>query len=67
MAGRADPARIEAAQREGVRQRPMGTGMLPQRVDELLAAWEAAPPSQGIPRDGHYWEAAYQWVAAQRR
>jgi hypothetical protein len=36
--------------------------MLPDRADELLAAWEAAPASQGLPRDGRYWEAAYQWV-----
>jgi hypothetical protein len=67
MAGRADPARIEAAQREGTRQRLLGTGMLPQRVDELLAAWEAAPASQRLPRDGRYWEAAFDWIAAQRR
>jgi hypothetical protein len=45
----------------------MGAGMLPQRVDELLAAWEAAPASQGLPRDGRYWESAFDWIAAQRQ
>jgi len=67
MARRRDPARIDDAQREGTRQRLLGTGMLPQRVDELLAAWEVAPASQGLPRDGRYWDAAFDWIAAQRR
>lgn len=65
MARRADPHL--AAQREGTRQRLLGTGMLPGRADELLAAWEAAPAAQDLPRDGRFWEAADQWIAAQRR
>ena len=60
---RADPARIRAAQREGTRQRLIGTGMLPERVDELLAAFEASPEPQARPWDG---EAAYRWVLEQR-
>jgi hypothetical protein len=67
MARRGDPKLILEAQREGTRQRLLGTGMLPQRVDELLAAWEAAPDSQGLPRDGRYWDAAFDWIAAQRQ
>jgi hypothetical protein len=60
MARQGDPARIQAAQREGTRQRLISTGMLPERVDELLAAYEA----QGRPFDG---EAAYRWVLEQPR
>jgi hypothetical protein len=57
MARRGDAARILEARREGVRQRLMGIGMLPHRVDELLAAFVVAPGSQGLPRAGRYWEA----------
>jgi hypothetical protein len=49
MARRADPARILEAQRERVRQR-LGTGMLPHRVDALLAA--TGRPSTGSPLSG---------------
>jgi hypothetical protein len=52
MARRAHRARIDAARREATRQRLLGTGMLPERVDELLSAWEAAPTSHGLRRDG---------------
>jgi hypothetical protein len=67
MSRRSTPERLEAAQREDTRQRLLGTGMLADRADELLAAWEAAPASQGLPRDGRYWQAAYDWVIARRR
>jgi hypothetical protein len=61
------PARILAAHREGTRQRLLRTGMLVERVDELMAAWEVAPASQELPRDGRYWDAGFEWVTAQRR
>jgi hypothetical protein len=60
------PERIEAAHREGTRQQLLSTGMLPERVDALIAAWEAAPESHHLQRDGRYWQAAFQWVAGQR-
>ena len=59
-----DPARILSAQRAGTRQRLIGTGMLPERVDQLLAAFDALPDRQGRPWDG---EAAVTWVLAQPR
>lgn len=40
--------------------------MLPGRVAELMAAWEVAPASQDVPRDGRYWDAAFEWIVAQR-
>jgi hypothetical protein len=61
---RGDPIRILAAQLEGTRQRLVSTGMPPERVDELLAAFDALPECQGRPRDG---EEAYRWVLAQPR
>ena len=64
MSRRGDPARILAAQREGTRQRLISTGIPPERVDELLAAYEALPEAQRQPWDG---EAAYRWALAHRR
>jgi len=63
-----DPARILAAQREGIRQRLLGTGMLPERVDGLMAAWEAEATRRGLP-DGHrYADAvAWDWIVASTR
>jgi hypothetical protein len=42
----------------------MSTGMLPERVDELLAAFDALPERQGRPWDR---EEAFRWVTAQPR
>ena len=64
MARRADAARIAAAKREGTRQRLILAGILRERVDELFAAHEALPESQGQALDG---EAAYRWVLDRRR
>jgi hypothetical protein len=64
MSRRADPVRILAAQREGTRQRLVSTGIPLERVDELLAAYEALRGAQSRPLDG---EAAYRWVLARRR
>lgn len=38
MARRPDPTRLDAARREATRQRLLSTGMLPDRVDALMAA-----------------------------
>jgi hypothetical protein len=38
--------------------------MLPERVDELLAAFDAIPERQGQPWDA---EAAYHWVTERCR
>jgi hypothetical protein len=64
---RSTPERIAAAHRAGTLQRLLRTGMLAERVDELMAAWETVPASQDVPRDGRYWDAAFEWIVAQRR
>ena len=68
MARRADPTRIDAARREATRQRLLSTGMLPERVDALMAAWEAEAGSRGIPEGRRYaGEDGLEWMAAQRQ
>jgi hypothetical protein len=62
MARRPNPARILEAQRAGTRARLISAGLLPERVDQLLAAFNALPERQGRPWEG---EEAYRWALAQ--
>ena len=64
MARRGDPAKIEAAKREGTRQRLISTGLLTRRVDELLDAFDALPERHGQSWDS---EAAFESGLAQPR
>jgi hypothetical protein len=52
------------ARRPGTRQRLIGTGLLPGRVDNVLKAFDALPERAGLAWDG---EAACWWVLAQPR
>ena len=61
---RGDPARIQAAQREGTKQRLISSGLSPERADELLAAFDDLRDQQAQPPDG---DAAYRWAMAQPR
>jgi hypothetical protein len=68
MARRADPARIDEARREATRQRLLGTGMLPGRVDALMAAWEVEATRPGLAADRRYAdEGAWDWLVSQGR
>jgi hypothetical protein len=49
-----DPAHIQAAQREGLRYRLLGSGMLPERVEAAMAAWEAEAARRGVPEGRRY-------------
>ena len=59
--------RIDAARREATRQRLLSTGMLPDRVDALMAAWEAEADRRGL-HDGRRYadEIGWEWMVAQR-
>ena len=67
MSRRPDPARIDSARREATRRRLLGTGMLPERADALMAAWEAEAERRGLSDGGRYAdEIGWDWIAAQR-
>jgi len=66
MGRRADPERILEAQRAGVRGRLIGTGMQPETVDRWLDAWVLEATGRGLPHDGAYWRAGWDWIAAER-
>jgi hypothetical protein len=69
MGRRSDPNRIDAARREATRQRLLSTGMLPERVDALMAAWEAeAAARRELPEGRRYAdEIGWEWMTAQRQ
>jgi hypothetical protein len=67
MARRADPERLAAAHRAGVRTRLVGQSMSPERAEEWLARWEAHEVPGSFASAGRYWNAAFEWIVAQRR
>ena len=40
--------------------------MQPETADRWLDAWVLEAATRDVPRDGAYWGAAYDWIAAQR-
>jgi hypothetical protein len=67
MARRGDPERIFEAQRQGVRARLIGTDrMQAETADRWLDAWILEAATRDLPRDGAYWNAAYEWMTAER-
>ena len=67
MSRRPDPARIDAARREATRRRLLSTGILPERADTLMAAWEAEAERRGL-SDGRRYadETGWDWIAVRR-
>lgn len=66
MSRRSTPERIYQANRTGILRRLTLAGELPHRAEALVAAWEAQTAQDGLPRDGRWWDAAWEWIAAQR-
>ena len=66
MARRGDPERIFEAQKAGVRARLIGNGMQPETADRWLDAWVLEATSLGLPKDGGYWQAGWDWIAEER-
>jgi hypothetical protein len=64
---RSTPERLDAARRAATLARLVGAGELPERAEAWLARWEAETDGDGIPRDGGYWDAAWNWIAEWRR
>jgi hypothetical protein len=56
-----------AAQHEGTRQRLISTGVLPERVDALIAAREAEAARYSIAQDGPTGVPGFDWIVAHGR
>jgi hypothetical protein len=64
---RPDPSRIDAARREATRRRLLSTGILPDRADALMTAWDAEAECRGLSDGSRYAdETGWNWIAAQR-
>jgi hypothetical protein len=66
MARRADPERIFEAGRVAIRNRLIGDGLRDVTADDWIARWEGHAARDGVPRDGRYWEAGWNWISEQR-
>jgi len=64
MARRSTPERLYQARRDGIRNRLIGDGELPDGAEALVSAWEAATAEQGVKRD---WSPAWDWIDQKRR
>ena len=66
MSRRSTPERLDAAWRAGVRNRLIGDGATEATADAWIAAWETQAAQDGLERGSAYWDAAWDWIAAQR-
>ena len=66
MARRSTSENIAAAHRAGIRARLTGQGVLPERADAWIAAFEARESRDVKERGGAYWDAAWDSIAAER-
>ena len=67
MARRSTPERIEEARHQATRNRLIGVGMTEETADAWIDAWAAQAARDGVEHGAGYWDAAYHWIAEQRR
>jgi hypothetical protein len=63
---RSTPERIDEARRAATRSRLIGERVSPETADAWIAAWEARAAQDGFERGAAYWDAGWEWIAAQR-
>ena len=66
MSRRSTPERIDAARRAATRNRLIGERVTEETADAWIAAWEAQAAQDGLERGSAYWQAGWDWIAAQR-
>lgn len=66
MSRRADPERIHQARRDAIRNTLTGSGLPLETAERWCDAWELEAATRGLPRDGAYWQAGAEWIAAER-
>jgi hypothetical protein len=67
MARRRDLDRIYQARRAGIVARLVSTGVLAERAEALMAAWESEATASGLaPDSAAYWDRAWPWLEPQR-
>ena len=66
MSSRADLERIHAARRAATVERLVREGRPRDRVETLVARWEAMAAADGRPHDRAFWEAFEAWRTSRR-
>jgi hypothetical protein len=66
MSRRSTPERIDVAHRAATRNRLIGERVTPETADAWIAAWEAQAAQVGLERGSEFWQAGWDWIAAQR-
>jgi hypothetical protein len=66
VARRSTPERIDAACRAATRNRLIGERVTEETADAWVAAWEAQAAQDSLERGSAYWQAGWEWIAAQR-
>ena len=67
MSRRSTPERIDAAQRAGTRRRLTQDGLSEATADAWIAAGEVQAARDGLGRGSAYWDAAWKWIATERK
>ena len=62
----ADPERVLQIRRIATRNKLTGSGMDQATAERWCDAWEIEAAGRGLPRDGAYWQAGAEWIAAER-
>lgn len=66
MSRRADPRRIDEARRIATRNRLTRDDVTEGTADAWITAWEAQATRDGLEPGSAYWDAAWEWIAAER-
>ncbi len=67
MARRSTPERIDRARQAATRNRLIGVGMSEETAVAWIDAWVAQATKAGVEHGAGYFDAAYRWIAEQRR
>ena len=67
MTRRSTPERIDTARREATKARLLGLGMTEPTAEAWIAEWQAIAERDGLARGAAYWDAAWDWITAQRQ
>ena len=62
----ANPGHSLDVQRGGVRARLIQKGMHAETAERWLDAWTLEALGRGLAKDGSYWQAGWDWIAAER-
>jgi aminoglycoside/choline kinase family phosphotransferase len=66
MSRRSTPERLDQARRAATLARLSGEGLSPERAADWMDRWAKEAERRGLPPDGAFWEAGWDWIASQR-